>query len=282
MKKIMLAAIFVLISSNVCAFSATGFANPYGVAIDPKTGSIYVSNVNGDYNDKDGNGFISKLKPDGTVEELKFFDGASKAFELDAPTGMAVVRSALYVTDINKLHVFDLDARKLYVDINFGDLPVKHLYDIVLGPDDMLYVTDGPGNTIYKIDIRKQHEVTVFAQSEVLGEPHGITWFPAKQALVAAGGVSGRVISWDKEGKQIAQPEILLKSLEGVAADDKGSFYVASTTLGGVFKIAPDFAMTAFALGQGQASGIAFAGQTSELIISSFDTGTISSFPVKN
>ena len=44
-----------------------GLEQPESVVQDPATGAIYVSNIVGAIMQKDGNGYIAKLKPDGTI-----------------------------------------------------------------------------------------------------------------------------------------------------------------------------------------------------------------------
>ncbi len=66
-----------------------------------------VSNINGAPLDKDGNGFISRLAPDGSVLDLKWIDGGAPGVALDAPKGMAIAGGVLYVADITELRMFD-------------------------------------------------------------------------------------------------------------------------------------------------------------------------------
>ena len=47
-------------------FETKGLEQPESVVQDPATGAIYVSNIVGAVMQKDGNGYIAKLKPDGT------------------------------------------------------------------------------------------------------------------------------------------------------------------------------------------------------------------------
>src|SRR6266576_1631723 len=65
-------------------WEASGFKQPESVVFDRAAGAIYVSNVNGDPMKKDGNGFISKLGPDGKVVTREGVKG------LDRPTGLAL------------------------------------------------------------------------------------------------------------------------------------------------------------------------------------------------
>jgi len=65
-------------------WEAKGLAQPESVVQDPATGAIYVSNIAGAIMQKDGNGFIAKLRPDGTVITREWVKG------LNAPTGLAL------------------------------------------------------------------------------------------------------------------------------------------------------------------------------------------------
>src|SRR5881628_1422310 len=49
-----------------------GFLTPESVLHDPVQDIYLVSNINGGPTTKDNNGFISRVRPDGAVENLKF------------------------------------------------------------------------------------------------------------------------------------------------------------------------------------------------------------------
>ena len=69
-----------------------------------------VANINGGPSDKDGNGFISRISPEGEVIALKWIDGAAESvtpFTLNAPKGMALTGDRLFVADIDVVRVFD-------------------------------------------------------------------------------------------------------------------------------------------------------------------------------
>lgn len=85
-----------------------GFATPESVLHEPAADVYLVSNINGSPLEKDGNGFISRLSPDGEVLALKWIDGAAEGVTLNAPKGMAVEGSTLYVADIDCIRMFDV------------------------------------------------------------------------------------------------------------------------------------------------------------------------------
>jgi len=267
-------------SSNAHAFKTEGFVNPYGVAVDPDTNFIYVSNVNGDPNRRDDNGFISRLKGDGTIDKMRFIEGASNKITLSAPKGMTVADGRLYVADIDKLHAFDLITGRFLFDVNFGNLPIQHFYDVTLGPNMTLYLADGPANTIYRINIKRQHEVTTFVSGDELGQPHGIAWFPARQVFAIAGWSSGRVIAFDITGRRQTLPAILLRTLGGITADNSGNMFVASDGLAAIYRINTGFALNTFKLAFTTPMGVAFSQAGNEVVAASFETGTVESVSI--
>ena len=78
-------------------FEVKGLEQPESVVQDPATGAIYVSNIVGAIMQKDGNGYIAKLKPNGTISTKSWVKG------LNAPTGMALHDRTLYVADVDEL-----------------------------------------------------------------------------------------------------------------------------------------------------------------------------------
>ncbi|WP_181885109.1 SMP-30/gluconolactonase/LRE family protein [Pontibacter diazotrophicus] len=80
---------------------------------DEENNIIYVSNIQGNHSEKDGEGFISILRPDGSVSQMNWVTG------LNAPKGMAIMDGKLYVTDIDEL-----------VEINIADSTVTNRYPV--------------------------------------------------------------------------------------------------------------------------------------------------------
>ncbi len=282
MKKCTLLIIAMLISLaafSAHAFETKGFMHPYGVAVDPKSGSIYVSHMNGQGDQKDDNGVISRLKADGTLDRMNFIDGVQGLIELNAPKGMAIIGNFLYVADIDAIRAFDINTGAALFNVNFGQYKIGHFYDLCIGPDGALYATDGAANTVYRIDVMDQHRVTVFIKDEALGQPHGMVWFSIKQIYLVAGWKSGQVLAFDREGKRKPFPAIFLKALEGIDVDLRGNAYVASTALGGIYRIAVNGALFPFMTGVDTPLDLAFQRSGEQLLIVSFKRGSLISYP---
>src|SRR5688500_12740589 len=89
-----------------------GFLTPESILHEGTSDTYLVSNINGTPLDKDDNGFISKLSPEGKVLELKWIDGSAATVELNAPKGLGVSGGTLYVADIDTIRTFDLATGK--------------------------------------------------------------------------------------------------------------------------------------------------------------------------
>lgn len=280
MKKIILFVFaFLLCAVQADAFVAKGFNHPYGVVVDPATGFIYVSCMNGPGEKKDDNGSIARIKPDGTVDLYKFIDGIQSLVDLNAPKGMAIIGSFLYVADIDAVRVFQVSSGKKLFAVNFGDYPVKHFYDLAIGPDGALYVTEGPSNTIYRIDVMKQHSVTPFIKDEVLGEPHGIAWFSNKQVFLVGGWHSGQVLAFDRSGKRVSFPLVSVKALEGLATDTRGNAYLTGTALNAAYRMDVNGALFPYVDGIDSPIGIADHAKNKEVLIVSYRRNALISYP---
>jgi sugar lactone lactonase YvrE len=117
-----------------------GLATPESVLHDVEADVYLVSNINGSPLEKDDNGFISRVSPEGQVTELKWIDGASDGVTLNAPKGLAISGGKLYLTDIDTVRMFDTKT-----GAPKGDVAIKgamFLNDVTPAPDGGVYVTD--------------------------------------------------------------------------------------------------------------------------------------------
>jgi hypothetical protein len=182
-----------------------GLATPESVLYDEVDDVYLVSNINGGPSAKDGNGFISKISPDGTVVALKWIDGSAKATPLHAPKGMAIANGLLYIADIDTVRVFDRKTGK-----SKGNVALKgatFANDVAAGPDGTVYVSDSgvtiddKGITPTKTDavwMIKKMKASALAKGEELGKPNGL-FVTDKGVWVSTFG-SGEVYTLDAKG----------------------------------------------------------------------------------
>ena len=144
--------------------------NPESVAYAPKQNVLFVSNVNGKPDQKDQNGFISKVSPsNGSIIDLNWVTG------LNAPTGIAISNdgSKLYVSDITDLVEINIASGKI---IKLFNAPgSSFLNDVVSDNQGNIYVSDTATNTIYKLDRNNStSSLHVWLQSPQLNGPNGL------------------------------------------------------------------------------------------------------------
>jgi hypothetical protein len=166
-----------------------GMKVPESVKYDADMDVYFVSNINGNPSEKDGNGFIVVVRADSTsvtrilVESGKP-SGGGKAITLDAPKGLAITGDTLWVADITTVHAINKRTGAMVADVPIAGS--TFLNDVAVGPDGAIYVTDTgikfdakgnithPGiNRIFRITGRK---VSTVAEGDSLNNPNGLTW----------------------------------------------------------------------------------------------------------
>lgn len=103
---------------------------------------LYVSNIDGKPTEKDGKGFISKMSPDGEIQNLKWVTG------LDAPKGMGIHNGTLYVTNIDELVEINLETGKTAK--RYPVQGAKFLNDVVPA-GDAIYFSDMNTGKLHKL-----------------------------------------------------------------------------------------------------------------------------------
>ena len=143
------------------------FKTPESVEFDESRNHFYISNINGKPLDKDGNGFISLLNTDGTVKTLKWVGG------MDAPKGMTFNDSLLFVTDIDRFHIIDIEKAKVIKTI---DVPgAIFLNDMEMDELGNVYITDMHKNNILKFNQVSGYEV--WLDGDQIENPNGLAFF---------------------------------------------------------------------------------------------------------
>lgn len=218
-----------------------GFQGPESAKYDADLDVWYVSNVNGSPVGKDGNGFISRLKGDGTMDSLKFIAGGVGGVTLDAPKGLALQGDTLWVADIQTVRGFDRRTGKPVARVDVKGS--KFLNDVAVGPNG-LYITDtgfegsakgldhtGP-DRIYRVAGGK---ATVALQSDSLAGPNGITWDGAGKRFIVVPFAGNVVRAWTPGSKALAALGTTKGQLDGVELLDANRLLVTSWTDSSLF-----------------------------------------------
>ena len=200
-----------------------GFQHPESLKYDADLDVWYVTNVNGMGLEKDGNGYISRLKGDGTVDSLKFIESGKRGVTLNAPKGMALQGDTIWVADIDAVRGFNRRTGAPVASI--APKGAKCLNDIAVGPDG-LYITDtgvkvdakgishpGP-DRVYRI--APDHTSSVALENDSLAGPNGITWDGAHRQFIIVPFFGNVVRAWTPGSKVLLALGTSAGQLDGV------------------------------------------------------------------
>jgi hypothetical protein len=143
--------------------TAKVFKTPESVCYDPSRNVLYVSNIDGNPLDKDGNGFISKMTMNGDIMELKWLSG------LNAPKGMGIYKNFLYVADIDRVAQIDIENMMILRSFIIPD--AKFLNDIAIDKKGNVFVSDMLSNRVFKIS---EGQISLFIDDDLLTNPNGL------------------------------------------------------------------------------------------------------------
>ena len=171
MKKIMTSLAFVCFSLvNINAQKATVqklwatdtiLKVPESVLVDDKENCLWVSNIDGAANGKDGKGSISKLSKTGTPINLDWVTG------LNAPKGMAKYKQELYVADLTELVVIDI--KKGVIKNKIKVEGSVFLNDVTVNKNGAVFVSDSRTGKVHRYE---NNMVTI--EVENLQGPNGL------------------------------------------------------------------------------------------------------------
>ncbi len=143
--------------------TTTDLKTPESVIYDYKQDIIYVSNVNENPAEKDGNGFISILDGNGNIKNLKWVTN------LNAPKGMAIYEGKLYVSDIDQL--VEIDIAKGEIIKKYSAPNAVFLNDVSACKNGMIFVSD---TRTAKIHVLENGKFKVWMEGKPFENPNGL------------------------------------------------------------------------------------------------------------
>jgi hypothetical protein len=216
-------------------WTVTDMRTPESVYLDEGSGYLYVSQINGQPGEKDGNGRISKLGLDGSVVAADWVTG------LNAPKGLRSFGGTLWVADIDEVIGIDIGSAKVGPRIKIDG--AKFLNDVAAGPDGTIYVSDTMTSKIHAI---KDGKATVFAEGEQLEYPNGL-FVDGERLIVGGWGkpeadfttkVPGHLYILNVKTKErtliTKQP---LGNIDGVEQEARGGFIVSDYMAGKLIQV---------------------------------------------
>lgn len=213
-----------------------GFDAPKSVLYDARTDTYFVSCVNGDPTQRDGNGYIAQVSSDGRLLHRIWFPG------LNAPKGMATYGDYLFVADIDQLVVLHkLKARLL---ARHPALPSKYLSDVAVDGLGRVYVSDMLGDAIYRL---QNGIFDKWVESASLMGPNAIKVVNDKLWVAGWGRIlrgfetseRGHIVSVDLETKEIKDvgQGYPIGTLDGLEPIGDNRFLVTDWAAGGLLMV---------------------------------------------
>lgn len=222
--------------------SGVGFSTPESVLHDPGADVYLVSNINGGPLDKDGNGFISRLSPEGEVLELKWIDGEAEGVTLHAPKGMALQDGVLYATDIDCIRRFDASTGAPESDVCVDG--ASFLNDLAPHPEGGVIFTDlgrdasfSPTGMDAVYHLSGDDYEAVY-RGDDLGGPNGVSVDDGSITVVTYFG--GEIFRLDGDGTRSDVLAMEGAQLDGVEVLADGSLLVSDWGASCVHRVTPD------------------------------------------
>lgn len=215
-----------------------GCAHPKSAYFEPQSGLIFVSQISGGGDARDGDGWISKLDRDGKVLAAKWVVG------LNAPKGLRSLDNTLWVSDLDELVAIDIPSATIARRVRIRG--ASSLHDVAIDREGNVYTGDMLANRIFKY---RDGTTSVFAEGPHLDYPNGL--LVDRDSLI----VGGRGEMTDK--LQVIRPGHLyrlnltraekklvveepLGDLDGIEVDGAGGYVVTDWLGGKVFHVRKD------------------------------------------
>jgi len=196
---------------------------PESVIFDKKREVIYVSNVNQNPWEKDGNGFISKISKSGEILKLEWITG------FNGPKGMAIVGNILYVADLDELVSIDIEKEAISNKLKIAG--ASGLNDITPGENGKIYISDSNEGKIFQVE---NGEVSIF-HANVPGRPNGLLMNQGK--LLVAFSKTTEFVSYDLNSLEKTVIAEVIGAGDGITPTNETGVYLVSDWNGEIFII---------------------------------------------
>jgi sugar lactone lactonase YvrE len=223
-----------------------GFDQPESVLHDAAADLYLVSNINGHPTEKDNNGYISRLAPDGTVAQRNWIAGGKGGVTLHAPKGSAIIGETLFVADIDTVRLFDRRTGE-----PAGAWPVEgatFLNDLATASDGTLYVSDtGIRITEEGIEptetaaIHRFDEAGTATRVEIAGDVSGVNGIALDdRGIHAVAFGPGTIFTVAPSGERTDHSYLPGRSLDGLVLLEDGSTLISDWATETVYRVGPE------------------------------------------
>jgi len=202
-----------------------GLSDPESVALAADGRTLYVANVAGEGDVRDGNGFISRISTGGKMLQRQWVTG------LDAPKGAVVAGGRLYVSDIDRLVEIDIPTAKIVA--RYPAAGATFLNDVAVAPGGTVLVADSGTGRIFAL---KGGAMAVWSAHAELKSANGLLAEPDRLLVTT---MEGKLLSLDYRTRAATVLATGLGQADGVARAD-GDNYLVGEWPGRLFYVSSD------------------------------------------
>ena len=233
------------LADGMIAVADVGLLSPRAVIHDPVADVYLVTNVNGPNMAEDQNGFVSRIAPDGTVQNLTWIAPSAAASALHSPTGIAIRGDSLYVADLGCIGVFNRESGEA-VERTCMD-GVSSISGLDVGPEGSLFLTDSGFETgtggmvssgtaaVYRLVIGDDRRGSTLAQGSDLGHPMGLA--VGSRGIFVVTSDPGQVLRLTADGQRTTVLSAPNSDFEGVVFVGDGGFAYSSSSDSTVYHV---------------------------------------------
>ena len=188
------------------AATARGFERPVAARYDSAADVFFVANLGGDSAGAH-DAFISRVRPDGSIDSLRFIDNGRGGARLDAPQGLALLGDTLWVVDRDAVRAFDARTGAAGPSVSLAAQHPLALGGVAVGPDSALYIAEpglldpahpgspaGAGHRVLRVG--RDHRVSVAVAGDSLQRPTDLVWDARGKRFVIVSFGSGNILAW--------------------------------------------------------------------------------------
>lgn len=249
---------------------------PSHVLYDPESELLYVSQISGEGDAKDGDGVISQLTLDGRVTQCSWFAG------LHAPKGLALQDRTIWVTDIDELVAIRIDGARLLSRWPLRD--AKFLVGAAAGSDGAIYACDLLGSALFRL---RDGRCETFASGPQWQSPTAVCAESDRLRLATWGLTSdyttetpGSCLSVDLKSRALSALDGgPTGNLYGLAVDGSGGLFTSDFSSGRVMHVS-DAGATEVLQRPAGVAGLAYVPEAELLVVAELTENRITAFRI--
>lgn len=267
----------VPMSSNVRVYGSFHFAE--SCTFDPQRNLILVMNAGvragGDAMRADG--YVSLVRPDGSVHTAKWIGAEREGLELNDPLGSAIHDGVLYTVDGSTIRRFDLESgQPLGTTVVEGS---TFLNGIAVAEDGTIFVSNTrPESRLYRVGA--DGAVDLFLEGAPLAAPNGVAMDPEGNPVVV-NIEDDAVLTFDRSGRLLRTERAAQKGSDGLVILPDGTKYVSSVRHGTISRIRPGEAAEVIARGIPSAASMCLDSRQNQLVVPMNPNNAIALVPLE-